>query len=304
MAVAARRLDSGAFVHAVEQIRRARIHRQPFPHIIVEALFPDEFFQGLRDHFPDRSEFEKVEYPGTGHGRGVSNYHDYGYACRDLTRHAFFRDVHRLFKSEAFTRALLEKFSVQLDDGFWPIPLAKHRHFEDGANDFTSVFDLQIDLPGYEIPPHPDHPGKIVTYQYFLVDDESLREFGTALCRPTSGETTSRPRLAQQIGSLVTRAALRAGVTGTRAFRRLERSGLGIAFGIGDNRNWLPWRLVDVIKVVPALPNCFMAFPPNATSYHAIRLNIPPHFKLQERKVIRGFIRAGADSRNWIKRRM
>jgi hypothetical protein len=81
---------------------------------------------------------------------------------------------------------------------------------------------------------------------------------------------------------------------------RMERSTLGSTLGVGEQQHWLPWSLVDVVKVAPALPNCFMAFPPNATSYHAVRLDIPPSAKKQERPVIRGFIRSGSNMRNWI----
>lgn len=293
--------DTQHLAFAIEQIARAEIQREPFPHIIIEGLFPESFFKLLLRHFPDRRHFRRVEYPGTGHSRTAPNYHDYGWACADLSSRPVFDAVHSFFKSEAFARALLDKFSRQLDDGFWPIPIEKHHHFENGSTDFSSVFDLQIDLSGYAIPPHPDVPSKIVTFQFFLPEDDTLRDYGTLLCKPKKGRhAPQRAWLTRAIGSLVTRTTERLQLTQTRPYKWLERTPLGLQLGLGDNRNWIPWNLLDIVKIVPALPNYFMAFPPNAISYHAARFDIPVESPRQERPVIRGFIRSGSNARNWI----
>jgi hypothetical protein len=289
---------------ALERIARAEIHRQPFPHIIVKGLFPDSFYKSLLKNFPDQGQFEKVEYAGTGHSRTAPTYHDYGLACRNLSSQPVFSEVHALFKSEAFSRTLLEKFGRQMDDGFWPIPFEKHRHFENGSQDFTSVFDLQIDLPGYAIPPHPDVPSKLVTFQFFLPEDDLLGDYGTLFCKPKNGRPTAqRSWVARMVGSLVTGAAEAFGLAQTRQYKWLERTALGLSLGVGNNRSWLPWNLFDIVKIAPALPNYFMAFPPNAVSYHAVRFDIPEGSPKQERAVIRGFIREGANTKNWITRK-
>lgn len=291
-------LASKDVAHAYERIQTAEIHREPFPHLLIEGFFPEAFFRRLLNHFPAREYFRRVEYPGTGHDRSAKTYHDYGWACRNLSVHPVFSEVHDFFRSDAFSRSLLDKFRRQLPDGFWPIPVEKHQYFDDGATNFTSVFDLQIDLPGYEIPPHPDVPSKIVTYQFFLPDDDSLRDYGTLFCKPKAA--AKRGPIANALGSLMTRAAYRIQGTQHPLYKRLERSALGLSLGIGDNRNWLPWSYVDVVKIAPAGSNCFMAFPPNAVSYHAVRFDVPPNAEKQERPVVRGFIRAGSNAQNWI----
>src|SRR2546430_1821951 len=108
---ASTKFDNENLESALGRIVRAEIQRQPFPHIIVEGLFSDAFFKNLLKNFPDRDQFEKVEYAGTGHSRTASTYHDYGLACRNLSSQPVFSEVHALFKSEAFSRTLLEKFS-------------------------------------------------------------------------------------------------------------------------------------------------------------------------------------------------
>jgi hypothetical protein len=205
------------------------------------------------------------------------------------------------FASPAYSRALLTKFSAPRPNGFLPIPADKHRHFENGATDYTSVFDFQVDLPGYEIPPHPDVSDKIVTFQYFLVDDDSVADFGTLFCKAKNGGgKVKRPLFYRGVGRIINRGSDLLRVRRTRLFKRLEQSRLGLAFGVGTTNNWLPWSLVDVVKIAKALPNHFMAFAPNEISYHAVQMNIPTDCKRQERPVIRGFLRKGRDANNWI----
>jgi hypothetical protein len=289
------------FDHALDRIARAEVLTDPFPHILIDDFLPQGVYEDLLRNFPDRSLFEKVVYPGTGHGKRTSRYHGYGLAYPNLKDHEAFGGVSELFSSEAFCRALLDRFSQVAPDGSSPIPVEKHRLFKDGASDFTPVFDLQIDLPGYEIPPHPDNSEKVVTFQYFLMEDDSLRDFGTLFCKPKDGRPTAdRSRLASAVGDLVDRLAARARLRKTAFYRRLEQSPLGLRLGVGTTRGWLPWDLFEVAKIAPALPNHFMAFAPNRISYHAVRLDIPADSDRQERPVIRGFIRSGKDTRNWI----
>jgi hypothetical protein len=83
-------------------------------------------------------------------------------------------------------------------------------------------------------------------------------------------------------------------------YQRINRSRFALTIGIGDLANWYPWNWFRVVKVAEALPNHFLAFAPNARSFHAVDLDIPPESPVQERAVLRGFIRSGRDSYNWI----
>jgi hypothetical protein len=288
--------------YALNQIERAPIQVHPFPHIIIEHFLPDELFQDLIAHFPDRSEFQRVSYPGTGHGKRTSRFQENGLALKNMKDHEYFGLLHELFASEAFSRALLDKFGKPLPDGSTPIPAAKHHMFSNGAHDYSCVFDFQIDQPGYEIPPHPDVMSKIVTFQFFLVDDDSLRDFGTLFCKSKNGKSpVKRPLIARATRRVIDKVVSVLKLENTSLFRRLEQSRLGLWFGVGTTRNWLPWGLFDIAKIAPAAPNHFMAFAPNDISYHAVRMDIPAESKRQERPVIRGFIRAGRDTANWIR---
>jgi hypothetical protein len=288
--------------HIVTSIARAPIDCSPFPHIIIDHLLPNDVYADVLAALPDRTHFEKVRYPGTGFGRNRRSVvrHEYGYAYRDLaSAPGALQNVHGALSSPEFTQALLDKFAAPQPNGSTPIPRTKHRFFADGARDFTTVFDLQVDLPGYAIPPHPDVEEKIVTFQLYLSRDDSLADFGTLLCEPTDRRVMrGRTRVARAVGHALSRALSR----DSQLYRRIERSELGAWSGFGANENWLPWSWFRVTKIAKALPNHFLAFAPNSMSYHAVDLDIPPEKRLHERPVIRGFVRAGKNARNWISR--
>jgi len=99
-----------------------------------------------------------------------------------------------------------------------------------------------------------------------------------------------RPLVARAGRRLIDKAVTALRLSETRAYRRLEQSRIGLWFGVGTTRNWLPWTFFDIAKIAPAAPNHFMAFAPNNISYHAVRMDISADSKRQERPVIRGFI--------------
>jgi len=76
--------------HAISRIERAPIHLEPFSYIIIDNFLPDSFFKDLMANFPDRSRFERVSYPGTGHGRRTSRFHENGLALKDMKNHEYF----------------------------------------------------------------------------------------------------------------------------------------------------------------------------------------------------------------------
>ena len=66
------------------------------------------------------------------------------------------------------------------------------------------------------------------------------------------------------------------------------------------NGGWRSWDLFESTTVAPASPNTLLAFAPHERSYHAVRMDIPADHPRRERTAIRGFIRAGAATENWV----
>ena len=281
--------------HILERIRDAEIRPTPFPHLVISDIFPPDYYALLLRAIPPPDQFASAEYPGTGFGTGTRSQRiSAGLAYPNLDELPIFGGVKDFLRGEKFCRALLEKFAIP--EG---IPTEKYRYFQNDAREFTSVFDLQIDRRGYEILPHPDVESKIVTFQFFLVSDASLKEFGTLFCRTRNGGPANRSSSARVTGKILDRAARLLGGKPARLWYWFERSKLGTEFGFGDSKNWYPWRMFEIESSAPALPNHFMAFAPNERSYHAVRMSIPD--SSPGRTVLRGFIRSGSGRHNYIR---
>lgn len=275
------------FPEVLQAIRRAPILRDPFPHIYVKEIFQPAFFRQLLDAIAAKAVFEPAVYPGVSVDLKAENFHDHGLACANAQEVPELARLRAFLKSNAFSRTLLERFA---DPTAWgergsAIPPEKHKFFADGRDDFTTVFDLHKDLPGYEITPHPDVEEKIITFLFYLTPNDDLSRFGTMLCRPKP------EHLADIAGRTEPR---RDGL-----IARLTRSAVG---RYGLDQVWLPWEWFEIAKIAEARANSFVAFAPNAESYHAVRMNIPPEHPLQDRLTLRGFIRSGANSGNFIAR--
>lgn len=273
--------------HCEARIREAEVRREPFPHIEVEPLFPPDFYQELMEQFPARRLFQKAEYAGTGFSRREAHYVDYGLALPAEELAGPYAEVVAYMQSEVFARLLLEKFGDA-------IPARKQSWFAEGSKDYGSRCHVHIDLPGYEIPPHPDAEDKLITYQLYLPPDESVREFGTHFLRPKDGnETVERPVWELLVSRGLEKAARGMGWWEKGWVKRLRESEFGFRHGL-LTRMWYPWDWFDTVRMVEARPNSFMAFAPSERTYHAVRLDIPANHPRPERPVIRGFVRRGA----------
>jgi len=267
--------------HILSKIKNAGIKPEPFPHVVISEVFPPGFYPSLLAAIPPADRFVAACYPGTGFGKGKRPWS--GLVYPSLKRLALWGELRAFLKSDLFCG----------------IPAEKYKYFAEGAREFSSVFDLQIDRRGYEILPHPDVPSKLITFQFYLTSDDSLRDFGTLLCRTKGGQPAQRNGSAIKLGNQVQRVAellqRRPGVF----WQWLERTKLGTEIGLGDSRSWYPWRMFEIVSSIPALPNHFMAFAPNERSYHAVRMNIPA--SSAGRTVLRGFVCSGRHARNFVK---
>lgn len=245
----------------LDAIRRAQIVQDPFPHIFIERIFPDDVYAKVVHALPPASAFTRADYAGTARWKSVRRSNarnEYGLIYPDADRVPAFAEVTAFVRSDVFARALLEKFSAAGSRGPGSaIPADKHEYFTDGATRYELLVDLYRDLPGYEIPPHPDAHPKIVTFLFYLSPDASLAPYGTLLCRRRDG---------------------------------VRQEDLQSSDATAEYQNWYKWELFEVARTAPALPNSFLCFAPNEISYHAVRLDIPPEHPIQDRPVLRGFI--------------
>ncbi|MCG6872806.1 MAG: hypothetical protein LJE84_10990 [Gammaproteobacteria bacterium] len=257
----------------------APMRKEPFAHLLIDGIFPPEYYREVLQAAAS-ARFERATYPGTGVNFDARSWQDHGLVATGVAPESLLGQLFGFLSSERFARALLYRFAApgSRGPGASAIPPEKFRFFQD-ADDFAAVQDLQLDQPGYEIAPHPDHASKIVTYLFYLPADDSLREYGTLLFRPKTGVQPRHPRP----GLL------------PRVLNRLAGP-----YGLMQRSDWYDWDDFEIAGMAPALPNTLLVFAPNETTFHGVRFDPPEELAGPGRPVIRGFIRSGRGKRNYL----
>lgn len=149
----------------IEKIRAADLKREPFPHLYLEDVFPQDFYRYMGTMLPIDGYRSLEEARGT-----------LGYPQRSV---APAPDCVKWMRSGRLRAALDEKFGVE------------------SLGDETI---LMRDGPGYKINPHTDATRKAVTALFYLTRDWSDAEHGTSIyvpkepLEPTDGKHMPREK--------------------------------------------------------------------------------------------------------------
>ena len=144
------------------KIMNAPIANYPYPHILIQNIFPDEFYEEILTNLPSIDEYTpKPKYPGR-QTLTLENFDRLNKEKKD-----FWTKINQWLKSDDFSNLLLKKFSVN----------------KKGVSDFY----LHKDLENFEVTPHRDLRSKLVTYLFYLPRDDSLPNLGTNILVPKEG---------------------------------------------------------------------------------------------------------------------
>jgi len=141
------------------KIVNAPICTYPYPHIMIDNIFPEKFYEELLDSIPTIEEFTpKPKYPG----RKTLTLDEI--ERLNEKKKNFWKQIELWFKSDDFSNLLLKKFGIT----------------KPGVSDYF----LHKDLEDFEVTPHTDVHSKLVTYLFYLPSDDSLPDLGTKMLVP------------------------------------------------------------------------------------------------------------------------
>lgn len=142
--------------HLAYKISNAEVKPYPAPHIYVENVFPDDFYERVLWTLPQASNYST----------GESNYKG------------------RVFY-DPVDMPLLDVFRTQewLHIAIYPF---RHDIAKGHGSNFPASTDLRLvlDSENYSIGPHTDAKYKTLSYLFYLPPDNSLEEHGTSIYLP------------------------------------------------------------------------------------------------------------------------
>ena len=154
------------FEEVIQKIKDVEIINDPFPHFIIDNIFPKELYDEILEKLPTINEYVlKSKYPG----RKTLTLDSPDNLGEEKKK--FWNKMNKWLKSEEFAKLLLEKFSVN----------------KEGHSDFF----LHKDLEDFEVTPHTDLRSKLITYLFYLPKDASMPNLGTDILIPKKNENVS-----------------------------------------------------------------------------------------------------------------
>jgi hypothetical protein len=179
---------SAAKAHAMEAIAASEVRLDPYPHIYVENVLPEDFYAALLAQLPDTDCYK----PFVESGRVTADYdprrlvifhHDDDLGRLAKEQRDFWEAFFTCFHEDDFARVLFEKFQAELAYLFEPAA---------GGDVPTVRLHKEVmlirDLEGYGLGPHTDTPPKVVTVLFYLPRDERRPDLGTAIYLPKDRE--------------------------------------------------------------------------------------------------------------------
>ncbi|MGE4373035.1 MAG: hypothetical protein AB7E29_09085 [Xanthobacter sp.] len=167
--------------HVVKAVERAPLVEEPFWHLELQGIFPEDLYAQMRAAMPEAREYRALK------GRNNVNVQEDGSSTRikidlypEYLRHLPLekRDVWALvgkvLRSEPVKKVFMRRLAPGLERRFGP----------DYMN--VGMFPVPMltrDVAGYQIPPHTDTRWKGITIQFYLPEDESITHVGTRFDR-------------------------------------------------------------------------------------------------------------------------
>jgi hypothetical protein len=163
--------------HACQRVRAAAINPDPFPHIVVDGIFPEQYYEELLSHLPAVSSLTiPVAFGMMKIGEDDATFQSMPESARQ-----FWNEFDQKVKP-SICEALLERY----------LPYAAEKLsliFGDEAEqvkgqlepkEFRSVRGIvQCRITGARMGAHVDKATSLFTYLFYFAPDDSLRPFGT-----------------------------------------------------------------------------------------------------------------------------
>ena len=181
--------------HLASAIAAAPLRSEPSPHVYIDGLFSDAFYDRLERAFPTAPDaFQRWNHGGdpTIFFGNYDRRHEINFP-HDLKRltedqRVFWSGLSDFLCGPAFARIVIERFRPFLRERFGD-DLDDPSFFE---RKMRGAVMLDKHDPGYYLGPHTDRYEKIVTCVFFMAERPGLDHLGTALYRPLEEGFTCR----------------------------------------------------------------------------------------------------------------
>ena len=180
--------------HVIAKIEKARLYKKPFPHMSINGIFPEDFYNKMISQFPTSAASYMVPLSAVYNNRFVMDLDDdKPKGSSNFRRHIkkpklkkeleLWVRFRKFIMSKRLQQCLLEKYADYLDPKLGKLAYPTGR--------------LSVDMKGYSIGAHRDRDDKLVSVMFYCPTIEPSKQLqedaGTVLLVPKdpSMKTTS-----------------------------------------------------------------------------------------------------------------
>jgi hypothetical protein len=157
--------------HGVQSLRNAQVFSKPYPHLLFDKFWPEDFYRELLAKKPEPANYVQLNRENT---RRQFTLFDGSCDAGDDERRALWKLVSDVMASPEIEAALRD----MLDEGF------QLRAKGSGEEWPVKMYPRPVaytDYDGYAIKPHPDTRRKVLTMLIYMPEDDSQADLGTSL---------------------------------------------------------------------------------------------------------------------------
>ncbi len=183
VATTAREVSARVLEHLLGRIEATPEIQEPFTHIYLEDVFPEDIYQGILASLPDPSLYEgsaerhRDREEAGGYTRSMFPIQPETVTSLPRAHERLWRAVGAALTAPALKRAMFARLARDLAYRYG-VPESE----APGLSGYSRP-TLYRETEGFEIPPHPDTRKKIVTMHLYFPADRSQLDLGTALYR-------------------------------------------------------------------------------------------------------------------------
>jgi FkbM family methyltransferase len=170
-----------AFEHVSKKIENCSVTTQPFPHVVIDQIFPEDYYRRMLEMFPAENELIPLSETGrTGTGykqRMVTLFNDEHFDRMDPRRRGFWSEFARWMYSDGFIDKVTRRFLPWCSNRLTEI------HERKGRMRVSSDALLVSDRTDYAIGPHTDAPHRLISFLFYLPEDRRYQDLGTSIYR-------------------------------------------------------------------------------------------------------------------------
>lgn len=177
--------------HLIYKLRNVQIRAYPYPHLYIDSIFPNDFYQKLRKCWPLIESMKCIADTGRTTGnlyreRFILPLEDDAIGNLDLEVSHFWHDMASWLLGNRFKQEVMKTFESYFPTRFGKMP---------ARLDCTPEALIVRDLTNYSISPHTDTPSRLLSLLFYCPQHNTGSHLGTSIYIPKDPGVELDPKL-------------------------------------------------------------------------------------------------------------